>query len=78
MGAGGLYFLEVTEVETATASASTSDIVFVVMDTLRPDHTSTCAHELSTTPYLDALAAEVVRYARARATSSWTWPSNAF
>jgi arylsulfatase A-like enzyme len=53
------------------------DVVLVVVDTLRADHLSTYGHSRSTSPALDALAAESMVYERALAHAGWTLPSMA-
>jgi arylsulfatase A-like enzyme len=52
-------------------------IVLVVVDTLRADAVSAYGVVEGTTPGMDLLAAEGLRYARAYAPSSWTIPSHA-
>ena len=51
------------------------NVVLIVVDTLRADHLGVYGYDKPTTPRLDALAGEGVRFAHARATSSWTLPS---
>jgi arylsulfatase A-like enzyme len=53
------------------------DIVLIVLDTVRADHTSLYGYERSTTPALTEIAAAATLYTRARATSPWTLPSHA-
>ncbi len=53
------------------------NIVLITLDTTRVDHLGCYGYERSTSPALDALAAESVLYRRAMATSSWTLPSHA-
>lgn len=52
-------------------------IFLIVIDTARADHFSCYGHSRLTTPHLDALAADGVRYAQARAPAQWTLPSHA-
>lgn len=52
-------------------------ILFVVIDTLRADAVSAYGVAEGTTPVLDRLAGEGVRYGHAYAPSSWTVPSHA-
>ena len=53
-------------------------VVFVVLDTVRADHTSICGYERNTTPTLAALvAAGASHTCRAYAPGSWTLPSHA-
>jgi arylsulfatase A-like enzyme len=51
------------------------NILLISVDTLRADHLSAYGHDRPTSPFLDGLAAEGIRYDRAYATSSWTTPS---
>ena len=51
------------------------DIVLVVIDTLRADHLSTYGYPLNTSPNIDAMAAEGLRFDRAYAHSGWTLAS---
>lgn len=50
-------------------------IVLVVIDTLRPDHTSLHGAARDTTPFLRELARESLVFERAYANASWTRPS---
>jgi arylsulfatase A-like enzyme len=59
-----------------TASSRPS-ILLVTLDTTRADHLGCYGSEAATSPHLDALAAESVRYTRALSTSSWTLPAHA-
>ena len=56
------------------AAAEAPTIVLVVVDTLRADRLG-CYGGPVATPRIDALAARGVRFATARAASSWTWPA---
>jgi arylsulfatase A-like enzyme len=51
------------------------DIVLVTIDTLRQDDVSCYGYRHPTTPFLDRLAREAVRFDRAYSTSSWTLPA---
>ncbi len=51
------------------------NVVLIVIDTLRADHLGAYGYGKPTSPHLDALAREGVRFANARSTSSWTLPS---
>lgn len=53
------------------------NVLLVVVDTLRADHTSLLGYPRPTTPRLDAFAREGLVFENARATSSWTKPSMA-
>jgi arylsulfatase A-like enzyme len=72
---------ETTRVETRrteTAPGETSshpDILLVTVDTLRPDHLSAYGHPRPTSPRIDALARDGIRFERAYAPAPWTVPS---
>ncbi len=51
------------------------DVVVIVVESLRADHVGAYGSRAATTPRLDALARDGVRFAAARAPSSWTLPS---
>jgi len=52
-------------------------ILLVTLDTTRADSLGCYGSDAETSPHLDALAAESVRYTRATSTSSWTLPAHA-
>ncbi|MGH7338544.1 MAG: sulfatase-like hydrolase/transferase, partial [Myxococcota bacterium] len=52
-------------------------IVLIVVDTLRSDAVSSIGQTVGTTPEIDALARDGVRYERAYASAPWTLPSHA-
>jgi arylsulfatase A-like enzyme len=52
-------------------------VVVILIDTLRADRLGCYGYEPPTSPAIDALAARGIRYERAFASSSWTWPSTA-
>jgi arylsulfatase A-like enzyme len=52
------------------------DVLFVSLDTLRADHVGSYGHSRPTSPRLDALAADGVRFAVAVAQAPWTRPSH--
>jgi hypothetical protein len=51
------------------------NLVVVVVDSLRADRLHCLGYPRDTTPAIDEIAGESVVYERARAPSSWTWPS---
>jgi arylsulfatase A-like enzyme len=53
------------------------NVVLIVVDTLRRDHVSCYGYERKTTPRIDELAANGVRYETAYSQSSWTTPATA-
>lgn len=57
--------------------ARTPNIVLISIDTLRADHLSAYGYGRPTSPALDALAAQGVRFEHAVAQASWTLPSMA-
>ncbi len=52
-----------------------TDVLLIVIDTLRADRLGAYGHARDTSPVLDRLAEEGVRFERAYATASWTRPS---
>jgi len=70
----------VTEAAAASlppAPAAGSNVLIIVMDTVRADHLSTLGYVRSTTPNLDRLASRGVLFENAMSTSSWTLPAHA-
>ena len=61
----------------ATAGAVRPSFLVFVMDTVRVDAVSAWGEVEGTTPTLDRLAAEGIRYALAHASAPWTLPSHA-
>jgi arylsulfatase len=57
--------------------APPSSLVLITLDTTRVDHLSCYGYERETTPHLDRLAEESVRFTRMWSTSSWTLPAHA-
>jgi len=53
------------------------NVVLIVMDTARRESLSSYGYRRPTTPNLDALADEFIRYSNAYSTSSWTIPAHA-
>lgn len=53
------------------------NIVLITLDTTRVDHLGCYGYDRATSPNIDRLAEESVKYRRAIATSSWTLPSHA-
>ena len=58
-------------------TAPTPNVLWVVLDTVRADHTGPGGYDRATTPRLAALAAEGVTFERAYSTASWTLPAHA-
>ena len=61
----------------AAAPAERPNLVLYVVDTLRADHLGCYGYGRPTSPRLDEFARESVRFAEARAQSSWTKPAMA-
>jgi arylsulfatase A-like enzyme len=59
----------------ACAPPETRNVLFIVVDTLRWDRLASYGHHRVTSPHLDALAEEGVRFEYAYATAPWTMPS---
>jgi len=57
------------------APAQASNVLFIVIDTLRADHLPLWGYRGVQTPNLDALARDSVRFEHAFANASWTRPS---
>ena len=57
-------------------SAAPPHLLLVSVDCLRADHLSCYGYERETSPRLDRLAAEGVRFERAWSTTSWTLPAH--
>ncbi|MFC1504384.1 sulfatase [Spirochaetota bacterium] len=51
------------------------NIVLIIMDAVRPDHLSCYGYERKTSPYIDQLAEEGVRFTQAIAAAGWTGES---
>ena len=62
----------------ATAGlAGTSNVLLIVLDTVRADRMSLYGYERPTTPALGRLASRGVKFNQARSTAPWTLPSHA-
>ena len=59
------------------ATASTPNVLLIVVDTLRSDHLSSYGYGRRTSPAIDALAAQGVLFEKSFSTSSYTLPSHA-
>ena len=60
---------------TAPAQGVRPNVVLIVVDTLRADHLACYGYERDTSPRLDQLAAEGLRFERAFSQAPWTTPS---
>jgi arylsulfatase A-like enzyme len=80
--AAGSWLLPVAPAELAasarmTAPSNSPNVVFVVLDTVRPDHLGSYGYGRDTSPRLDAFAAQGVLFENAFSTAPWTLPSHA-
>ncbi|HHO52653.1 MAG TPA: hypothetical protein ENK18_17725, partial [Deltaproteobacteria bacterium] len=62
--------------ERPDAAAGQPDVLFIVMDTVRAQSSSTYGYERETTPVLTQLAAEGVRFDQATAPATWSLPAH--
>jgi len=60
-----------------TAPSSSPNVLFVVLDTVRPDHLGTYGYDRDTSPELDAFASQGVVFENAFSAAPWTLPSHA-
>ncbi len=60
----------------AAPARSRPNVVLISLDSLRADHVGCYGYDRATTPALDRLAAEGVRFSEAISTSSWTLPTH--
>lgn len=58
-------------------SVSPSNVVLIVLDSVRRDHVSCYGYERTTTPNIDRLAQDGVLFQQAYSTSCWTVPAHA-
>ena len=61
----------------AAMLAGRPNVIIVVLDTLRADHTSLCGYRYRTTPALDKLAADCRLFPFGESVDSWTLPPHA-
>jgi arylsulfatase A-like enzyme len=64
-----------SESEEGTRSEPPQGAVLILLDTVRADHLSCYGYGRPTSPHIDALAREGVRFEQVIATSPWTLPS---
>lgn len=62
--------------EIPAGNATMPDVIMVSIDTLRADHLSSYGHDRPTSPFLDSLATDGVRFEHARSNSPWTLPAH--
>ena len=56
-------------------AAQASNVLFIVVDTLRADHLKTYGYAKGRTPHLDRFSQDALRFEQAFANASWTRPS---
>jgi arylsulfatase A-like enzyme len=61
----------------AAMLAGKPNVIIIVMDTVRADHTSLCGYKYTTTPNLEKLAADCRFFPRGETVDSWTLPAHA-
>jgi arylsulfatase A-like enzyme len=61
----------------AVAADDAPNLLVIVLDTLRADHTGLLGYARPTTPWLDAFAARATVFPHAVSSSSWTLPAHA-
>jgi arylsulfatase A-like enzyme len=74
---GGGWVGEKIKTSQLNDNADAPNIIVIVVDTLRADHLSSYGYERDTSPFMDRIAAEGVRFENAISPSSWTQPSHA-
>ncbi len=74
---GADYWLEASAAKKLPAAEGKSNVLLIVLDTLRADHMSVYGYPRRTTPHLEKIAAEGTTFENAIAPSSWTLPSHA-
>src|SRR3990167_932460 len=60
---------------TPVSAATQPNIILIIIDTLRSDHLGCYGYRRSTSPAMDAIAAEGVRFDQAISAASWTTPA---
>jgi arylsulfatase A-like enzyme len=74
---GGDWLKERREAARPHPPVGSPNILFIVLDTVRADHLSLYGYRRPTTPALERLARQGIRFDAARATAPWTLPSHA-
>ena len=78
------YLVAATLLSSSCGSSSSAptpqtrpDIILISIDSLRPDHLGCYGYKRNTSPTIDRLAREGVRFVNAVSTTSWTLPAHA-
>lgn len=74
---GGWIHEKVSAANLPASPGNAPNILVIVVDTLRADHVSSYGYERDTSPFIDSLAQEGIRFENAISASSWTQPSHA-
>jgi len=74
---GGWLNEKIRTARLPAAAPNSPNVIVIIVDTLRADHLSSYGYARNTSPFIDRLAAEGVRFETAIAPSSWTQPSHA-
>ena len=70
------WLKQVRELSRMQPPAGSPNVLFIVLDTVRADRLSVYGYHRKTSPTLERVAAEGVRFDAARSTSPWTLPSH--
>jgi arylsulfatase A-like enzyme len=74
---GGFWITEqLSDAMLPQLALGSPNIIMIVVDTLRADHLSSYGYQRETSPNIDQLAQEGVRFENAISPSSWTFPSH--
>jgi len=74
---GGWLNEKIKTASLSEAETKKPNVIIIVVDTLRADHLSSYGYERDTSPFIDSLAAQGIRFENAISPSSWTQPSHA-
>jgi arylsulfatase A-like enzyme len=74
---GGEWLKQRREAGRALPPAESPNVLFITLDTVRADRLSLYGYQRPTTPTLERLAKQGIRFDAARATAPWTLPSHA-
>lgn len=74
---GGWLRERVNTVNLPSAQSDAPNVIVLVIDTLRADHLSSYGYKRDTSPFIDGLSHEGVRFENAISPASWTQPSHA-